>query len=82
MIFDYLRLTQALDTIDFPDIGNVAINALNDYGQEWYLIITTKNGWTVIKEFGPLIADTEEITHPFRYDTFAYDYKDTKIENY
>ena len=28
MIFDYLRTTTALDTIDIVDIGNCAINAM------------------------------------------------------
>ncbi len=79
MIFDYLRMIQSLDTIDIEDIGNTCINALNDTGQEWYLVIDTFEGWTKIKEFGPLIVDSNRIGSYFNYDKYEYDYSDKKI---
>ena len=68
-----------VDTIDVIDIGNVCLNALNDYGQEWYLMINTELGWTTIKEFGPLLVDTDNIAPYFDYKMFQYEYSDKKI---
>ena len=74
-----MRMVQALDTIDIPDIGNTCINAFNDFGLEWYLIIDTHQGWTRIKEFGPLLVDTDSIATYFDYTMYQYEYSDKKI---
>lgn len=79
MIFDYLRMVHALDTIDIPDIGNTCINACNDVGQEWYLSISTHQGWTTVIEFGPLLVDADEIGSYFTYDMHQHEYSDAKI---
>lgn len=79
MIFDYMRTVQALDTIDIPDIGNTCINAFNDFGLEWYLIIDTYQGWTKIKEFGPLLADLDHIATYFDYTMYQHEYSEKKI---
>lgn len=79
MIFDYLRTTTALDTIDIEDIGNCAINAINDDAEEWFLIINTYEGWTETIEFGPLVVDTEDLRTFFKYDKYACDFSEKKI---
>ena len=79
MIFDYMRMVSALDTIEIDDIGNTCINTLNDYGEEWYLIINTHEGWTEIVEFGPLVVDSNNLKTYFTYDKYSYEYSDKKI---
>ena len=81
MIFDYLRTTTALDTISLDDIGNCAVNAMNDSGEEWFLIINTYEGWTETIEFGPLVVDADETKSYFNYDKFACDFSEKKISN-
>lgn len=81
MRFDYFRTVTALDEIDIEDIGNTCIYAANDEGHEYYLIIETWEGWTCIKEFGPIVesGDKNKIMTFFRYDMFSYEYSDKKI---
>ena len=79
MIFDYFRLTTALDSIDIDDIGNCCINSINDSGEEWFLIVKTCEGWTEITEFGPLLVDTGRLPSYFMYNRFSYDFSEKKI---
>ena len=79
MIFDYLRTTTALDTIDIVDIGNCAINAMNDDAEEWFLIIDTNEGWTKIREFGPIVVDENKLRNYFSYDCYASDFAEKKL---
>ena len=61
MEFEYLHQIVVGDTIDIDDIGNCAINAFNDAGEEYYLVVKTVLGWTEIFEFGPIIRDVKEL---------------------
>lgn len=80
MIFDYLRTTTALDTIDIIDIGNCSISAINDDAEEWFIIIDTNEGWTKIREFGPILSDDNKIKTFFNYDCSATDFSEKKIK--
>ena len=77
MTFDYLRITQAMDFINIPDIGNTCICACSDNGLEWYLIIKTEEGWTTVVEFGPLFCGESVITY-FNFNTYQREYSDKK----
>jgi len=79
MIFDYLRTTQALDSISIEDTGNTCINAINDEALEWFLIIETSNGWTRITEFGPLKVDSNKLSTSFSYAFYERDFSERHI---
>lgn len=79
MIFDYLRTTQALDSISIEDIGNTCINAVNDEALEWFLIIETNAGWTKITEFGPLKVDSDKLSTSFSYTFYEKDFSERSI---
>lgn len=81
MTFEYLKLVQAFDSIEIDDIGNTCVNALNDLGQEWFLIISTSQGWTTVIEFGPLSVDSDKLPGFFNYIMYSYEYKELKIQN-
>lgn len=82
MTFEYMKIVQAMDLIEIPDIGNTCINAINDDAEEWYLIIETKGGWTRVVEFGPLKIDSDKpMLHYFKYNSFERDYDDKFIYN-
>lgn len=81
MTFDYLRTVQAMDFIEIPDIGNTCVCAINDDAEEWYLIITTKNGWTNITSFGPLEVDSDDhLKNSFNFNYFERDFEEKKIK--
>ncbi len=52
--YNYLRTTSYLDTIEIEDIGNCIIEAYNDDGDLFYLIIRTVLGVSRILQFGPI----------------------------
>lgn len=81
MTFEYLKIVQAMDLIEIPDIGNTCISAINDDAEEWYLVITTKNGWTNITSFGPLKLDSDNpMKNSFSYSYFERDFDEKKIK--
>lgn len=80
MTFEYLKTVQAMDSIDIVDIGNTCINAINDEAEEWYLLITTKNGWTNVTTFGPLKVDSDDpMMNSFSYSYFERDFDEKKL---
>ncbi len=79
MTFDYLRTIQSLDSINIEDIGNTCINAINDDAEEWYLSISTENGWSVITEFGPVTVDSNKLKNYFMYSKFSMEFNERKI---
>ena len=79
MRFEYLATKQYLDAIDIDDIGNVCLNALNDFGDEYFLSIQTYLGWTEIKEFGPCVVDSNVVNNYFNLLYNRYEYNESKI---
>lgn len=79
MTFNYMATKTYLDSIDIEDIGNVCLNAFNDRGEEYYLVISTKLGWTEIKEFGPCIVDFNKTENYFSLLYNKLEYNDSKI---
>ena len=49
--FNYFYTTTAEDCLDVEDIGNVCLQASNDAGQNWILLIKTKLGFSYILVF-------------------------------
>ena len=76
--FNYFYTTTAEDCIDIEDIGNVCIQASNDTGQNWILLIRTKLGFSYILEYGPFFYGkiTEYLSHTFQ----RIEYSEYKLE--
>ena len=55
MNFDYFTVKTVMANIDIEDIGNCAIEANNDNGEFFYLVIRTTLGTSQIFEYGPTI---------------------------
>ena len=60
-IFDYFFTRTAFGQLDIEELGNCCIEASDDKGQFYYLIIDTKLGWTRIFEYGPCLPDFNEL---------------------
>lgn len=76
--FNYFYTTTAEDCLDVEDIGNVCIQASNDAGQNWILLIKTKLGFSYILEYGPFHYGkiTEYLNHTFQ----RIEYSEYKLE--
>lgn len=79
MNFPYLYVQESLDSIDIEDIGNVALQLNNDLGECWYLLISTKLGWTSIQQFGPMSLVDNFLLYNFMYTYNKFEFNDTKI---
>ena len=82
--FEYLYTIRAEDTIEIEDIGQCCIQAFNDLGYYWYLIIETELGRSTVKYMGPFHADDDLMNNfnkGFRFDYSITDYKESRLSN-
>ena len=53
--FEYMQVVTVGAQLDVDDIGECAILARDDLGQEYYLVVTTYMGQTEIIEYGLMV---------------------------
>lgn len=80
--FEYMQVVTVGAQLEIDDIGECAILARNDLGEEYYLITTTYMGQTEIIEYGPCIPDIQLLPKSVTYKYNRIDYSEYKIENY
>lgn len=74
MEFGYFETKLMNATIDIEDIGNCALKASNDKYEFYYLIISTKAGYSTIIEFGPYNeVEIEQCNATFSKNSFNRD---------
>ena len=56
-VFEYMQVVTVGAQLEVDDIGECAILARDDIGQEYYLLITTRMGQTEVIEYGPCMPD-------------------------
>lgn len=79
-IFDYMLIKTVGAQLNIDDIGDCAILARDDLGQEYYLIINTKMGWTDMIEYGPALPDFDALPKSVKYLYDRIEYSEFKIE--
>ena len=80
MIFEYVQRVVVDATLDVDNIGECAIQARNDLGEEYYLMIKTVLGWTEIIEYGPACPDISMLPHTVNYKYDRFEFNSAKIE--
>lgn len=55
MQIDFCKQESYIGSINIEDYGNCAIEANNDEGQYWYLIVDTCMGFVRTMEYGPIV---------------------------
>ena len=55
--FEYFYTQQAVGQLNIEDLGNCAIEAFNDEGSHYYLVIKTQLGQSIVMEAGPFAID-------------------------
>lgn len=61
--------------VSIDDIGNCAIEAVNDLNEQYYLVTKTVLGKTKICTFGPVLEDIESSIFNLNYYTTDYNAK-------
>ena len=59
--FEYFYSREAIGNLDVEDIGNCSIEANDDLGNFYYMVIDTNLGFTRIFEYGPCNPDFNEL---------------------
>lgn len=81
-VIEYNKAWMPQNTLDVEEIGQVAIEATNDDGFFWYLIINTEDGMTTIASCGPIIPDTFYLPNGFECSLTQIEYKEARISKY
>lgn len=79
MNFEYNKQMKALNEIDIEEIGSFAIEASNDEGMFYYLIVRTTLGKSTFTSFGPIIPDIEMIPSGYELKLERIDYTEAKL---
>lgn len=80
MNIEYFKQLQAMDSIEIEDIGNCSIEACNDSGAFWYLIIKTNYGMSEILEYGPIVPDINELPNSVICDYSKIEFMEGKLK--
>ena len=80
MTFDYLQRVIVDAQIDVDNIGDCVIQANNDVGEEFYLVIKTTLGQTEVLEYGPCIPDLDTLQDGYTAKYTTFQFSQPKIE--
>lgn len=72
--FEFNQQLAPQSLIDIDEVGNFALEAWNDEGYYWYLIIKTCLGLSAVASCGPVIPDFDTVPSGYSssYDTIPY----------
>lgn len=73
------RQSVYVDSLCVEDIGNCALEALDNLGQYHYIIVKTVQGQSHILSFGPVIPDLDELPKSFKVEYYYTPYNDKKL---
>lgn len=78
--FQYGESISYLDSIDIENIGDCCIEAFNDVGEAYYLVVDTQYGMTKVLEYGPFVQDIVPTFCQVKFSQFQYsEFKIDKI---
>lgn len=80
MKFEYLQRVVVDADIEIDNIGDCVLEATNDLGEQFYLIIRTILGWTEILEYGPCLPDFELLSASYNIKYSRIEFNMAKIE--
>lgn len=71
-----------VDSLYITDIGNCALEAVDDKGLYYYLVIITKAGSTHILTWGPIVPDIILVPKGYSESYGNESYKEDKLQKY
>lgn len=78
-IFEFDQQLAYMSNIDIENIGDCAIEANNDDGFFWYLIVKTSLGTSTICTCGPVVPDVDLLPSGFSQSLNRMPYKEDKL---
>lgn len=80
MTFEYCQRVLVDAEIDIPDIGECAILARTDLGEEFYLLIRSELGFCDVVEYGPSIPDLTALPANVSYTYDHFEWSQYKLQ--
>ena len=80
MEFAFAKQEVFQNSIEIENVGNFGIEALNDDGTRWYLIVSTSLGISNIFTYGPMILDSELDLKSFKCSIEQMDFSEIKLK--
>lgn len=77
--FEYFYTKSAFGQLDIEDVGDCCIQACNDEGLFYYLLIESTLGWTKILEYGPAAPDFDELPKAVNCNFSRIEFDEKKI---
>lgn len=78
--FEFNQQLMPQNVIDIDEIGQFAIEASNDEGYFWYLIVRTSLGTVTLASCGPIVPDVALLPSGYCCYLSRMEYKEPKIE--
>lgn len=78
--FEYFYSRSATGDLEVEDIGNCSIEANDDIGNFYYLLIETNMGFTKIFEYGPIQPDFDVLPKTVNCTFNRIEYNEKKIQ--
>ena len=78
--FNYFYTTQSMGELQIDNIGQCAIQANNDSGEFWYLVVKTRLGSSRVFSYGPLAKGVDFLHKSTKMSFKRIEYDEGKIE--
>ena len=78
-VFNYYYVSTSMGQLNIEDIGNCAIEANDDMGASYYLVIKTNLGVTRLFQYGPIKPDVNILCKTTTCVFKRFDYSESKL---
>ena len=78
--FEFNQQLMPQSLVDIDNIGQFALEATNDEGYFWYLILVTSLGNVTVASCGPVIPDVNLLPSGYTCSMYQMEYKEARIE--
>jgi len=80
--FEYDCMRVARSILEIENIGQCALRATNEVGEDYYLIIRTSLGKSYIFTYGPIMPDIPALPPKVSCQLERIDYKEARLNQY
>lgn len=80
MKFEYKKIEMFDDFIDIPNIAQCALELITEHALNYYLIIRTVLGTSIIFEYGPIVPDISVLPKSFSCKITTVEYSENKLK--
>lgn len=80
MTFEYMQRVVVEANLEVDNVGDCVLQANNDFGNEYYLLIKTELGFSEVLEYGPCMPDIQILPLDYNISYSRFEYNQGKLE--